>query len=73
MQSNTQTIPKVSTAKDLRKVLNTKLSAEDDVVSAAIKAQRMLFYLKRPFAALIPSDLRPLYGIFIRPHLEYAI
>ncbi len=33
----------------------------------------MLFYLKRTFADLNPSIFRPLYKMFIRPHLEYAI
>ncbi len=32
---NIQTLPTVSTTKDLRIVLNTRLSAEDNVVSAA--------------------------------------
>ncbi len=34
---NTQTLPTVSTTKDLGIVLNTRLSAEDNVVSAANK------------------------------------
>ncbi len=70
---NTQTLPTVSTTKDLGIVLNTRLSDEDNVVSAANKARRMLFYLIRPFAALTPSIFLPLYKTFIRPHLEYAI
>ncbi len=70
---NTQTIPNVSTTKDLRMVLNTRLSVEDNVVSAANKARRMLFYLKRSFAALTPSIFRPLCNMFIQPYLEYAI
>ncbi len=48
---NTQNIPTVSTTKALAIVLNTRLSAEDHFVSAANKACRMLFYLKRSFAA----------------------
>ncbi len=32
----------------------------------------MLFYLKRPFAALTPN-ISPLYKTFILPHLEYTI
>ncbi len=43
-------MPKVSTNKDLEIVLNASLSAEDNVVSAANKARKMLFYLKRSFA-----------------------
>ncbi len=70
---NTQTPPTVSTTKDLGIVLNTRLSAEDNVVSAANKASWMLFYLKRSFATLTPSIFLPLYKTFIRPHLEYAI
>ncbi len=70
---NTQTIPTVSTTKDLWIVLNTRLSAEDNVVSAANKACRVLFYLKRSFAALTPSIFLLLYKTFIRPHLEYSI
>ncbi len=70
---NTQTIPKVATTKDLGIALNTRLSAEDNVVSAANKARRMLFYLKRSFAALTPSIFRPLYKILIRSHVKYAI
>ncbi len=54
-------------------VLNTRLSAEDNVVSADNKARGMLFYLKRSFAALTPSIFLPLYKTIIRPHLEYAI
>ncbi len=49
------------------------LSAEDNVVSAASEARRMLLYLKRPFATLTPNIALPLYKAFIRPHLEYAI
>ncbi len=70
---NTQTLPTVSTTKDLGIVLNTRLSAEDNVVSAANYERRMLFYLKRSFAALTPSIFLSLYKTFIRPHLEYAI
>ncbi len=66
---NTQTLPTVSTTKDLGIVLNTRLSAEGNVVSAANKARGMLFYLKRSFAALTPSIFLPLYKTFIRPHL----
>ncbi len=66
---NTQTLPAVSTTKDLGTVLNTMLS----VVSAANKARRMLFYLKRSSAALTPSIFLPLYKTSFRPHLEYAI
>ncbi len=40
---------------------------EDNAVSAANKARRMLFYLKRY------PQYSPLYKTFIRPHLEYAI
>ncbi len=70
---NTQTIPTVSTTKDLGIVLKTRLSAEDNIVSAANKARRMLFYLKRSVATLTPSIFLPLYKAFIHPHLEYAI
>ncbi len=63
---NTQALPTVCTTKDLGIVLNTRLSAED-------KARRMLFYMKRSFAALTLSNFLPLFKTFIRPHLEYAI
>ncbi len=69
----TQILPTVSTTKDLGIVLNTRCSAEGNVVSAATKARRMLLYLKLPFAALTPSIFLPLHKTFIRPHLEYAI
>ncbi len=69
----TQTIPTVSTTKDQGIVLNTRLNAEDNVVSAANKARRILFYLKRFFASLPPVYIFPLYNFFIRPHAEYAI
>ncbi len=42
-------------------VFNTRVRAEDNVVSAANKARRMLFYLKRTFAALTPRVFLPLY------------
>ncbi len=32
----------------------------------------MLFYLKRPFTALIPNIYLSLHNIFIRPQVEYA-
>ncbi len=70
---NTQTLPTVSTTKDLWIVLNTRLSVEDNFVSAANKARRVLFYLKRSFAARTPSIFLLLYKTFIRPHLEYSI
>ncbi len=61
---NTQTLPTVSTTKDLGIVLNSRLSAEDNVVSAAIKARRMLFNLKRSFAALTPQySSRPVQNV----------
>ncbi len=52
-------LPTVSTTKDLKIALNTRLNAEDNVVSAAKKAHRVLFYLKRSFAALTPSFFSP--------------
>ncbi len=70
---NTQTLPTVSTTKDLGIILNTRLSAEDNVVSSANKALGMLFYLKRSFAALTLSIFLPLYKTSIRPNLEYDI
>ncbi len=70
---NPQTIPTVSTTKDQGIVLNTRLSAKDNVVSAANKARRVLFYLKRSFMALTPNIFLPLYKTFNRPHLEYSI
>ncbi len=36
-------------------VLNTRLSAKDNVASAANKAHRMLNYLKRSFVARTPK------------------
>ncbi len=53
--------------------LKTRLVDEDNVVSAANKTRRMLFNLKRSFAALTPSIFLRLYKFFIQPHLEYAI
>ncbi len=72
-QPNTQAIPTVTTTKDLGIVLNTTLSVEDNVVSAANEARRMLFYLKRSFAAHTPNIFLPLYKTFIRLHFEYSI
>ncbi len=42
---NTQTIPRFAPTKDLGIVLNNRLSAEDNVDSAAKNTRRMLFYL----------------------------
>ncbi len=69
---NTQTIPTVTTIEYLGIVLNTRLSAQDNVVSGANKARRMLFYLRRSFTILAPSIFILLYKAFIRPHLKYA-
>ncbi len=63
-------MPTVITTKDQGIVLNTRLSAKDNAISAANKA---LFYLKRSFAALTPNIFLPMYKTFDRPHLEYAI
>ncbi len=59
----TQTIPTVTTTKDLGIVLNTWLSAEDNVVSTANKARRMLFYLKDPSRPLPPIFSSPVQNI----------
>ncbi len=69
---NTQTIP-VSTTQDLGIVLNTRLSAEDNVVGAANKARRMLLFLKRFFTTITLRIFLPFYTIYFRPHIEYAI
>ncbi len=71
--SSFERAPTLTTTKELGIVLNTRLSAEDSVVSAANKTRRMMFYLKQSFAALTPSIFLPLYKIFIRSHFEYAI
>ncbi len=60
---NTQTIPKASTTKCLGIILNTRLSAEDNVVSVANKACKMLFYLKRSFAALTSNIPPPVQNV----------
>ncbi len=57
-----------STTKNLEIILNTRLRAEDDVVSVVNKAHRALFYLKRSFAALNPSIFLPLYK-FLSGHI----
>ncbi len=67
------TIPKMFSTKDQGLVLNTSFSAEDYVVSAANKACRMLSYLKRPLVASTYGICLPLYTIFVRAHLEYAM
>ncbi len=54
-QTNTQVILKVSTTKHLGIILNSRLSAEDNVSGAANKAPRMLLSLKRLFTALNPQ------------------
>ncbi len=53
----------VSTTKDLSNVLDTRLSAEGNVVSSANKPRRMLIYLKRYFAALTSPEQNVEYGI----------
>ncbi len=72
-QPKTQAISKVSATKDLGIVLNTRLSAEDNIVNAANEIRGMLIYLKLSFAALTPSIFLPLYKTLIRPHLEYIL
>ncbi len=71
--SNTKTIPTSTITKDQLIVLNTRLSVEDNVVSATNKAHSMLCYLKRTFAAPTPNIFLPLYKTLIRPHFEYSI
>ncbi len=55
---NAHTIPNASDTKDLGIALNVRRSAEDNVVSAAIKARRLL---KRSFVTLTHSILLLLY------------
>ncbi len=57
---NTHIKPKVAT-KDLEIVLNNRLRAEHNVVSATNKACRIPFYMKRSYAALTPNIFLPLY------------
>ncbi len=56
----TKAILKVSTTEDLGIVLNTRHSAEDNVITAAYKACKIMLYLKRSFATLTPSVFLPL-------------
>ncbi len=65
---NAQPIQTVSSVRDLGLLLNTGLSADDNVARATKKARGMLFL---PKVILRCPD--PLYKALIRPHLEYAI
>ncbi len=53
--------------------VNSAFTLAANVLTAANKARRMLYFIKMSFTCLTKEICVPLYGAFLRPHLEYAI
>ncbi len=53
--------------------MNSAFALTANVLTAAIKARGMLYFIKRLLTCLINEIFVPLYSSLVRPHLEYAI
>ncbi len=54
-------------------IVNSAFTPSANVLTAANKARRMLYFIKRSFTFLTKEIFVPLYSALVRPHLEYAI
>ena len=59
--------------KDLGVIINNDLKFKVQVASAAKKANKTLGMIKRNFEYINKNAFVVLYGILVRPQLEYAV
>jgi hypothetical protein len=65
-------IASVSTKKELGVLFTTSLSFSDHHLAAAKKGFAVLAMIKRTFPHIQANDFHTLYGVYVRPILEYA-
>ena len=68
-----QKMEHIGKGKDLGIMVNSKLSASDQVTEARKKALRMLGVINRNVAYKSAEVITKLYCAFVRPHLEYCV
>ena len=68
-----QEMSQTTTERDLGVIVNSKLSAADQVKEARKKALRMLGAINRNVSYKSPEVIVKLYCAYVRPHLEYCI
>ena len=73
-QNDAQTeIPEVNEVRNLGVQVTSDFKPSKQCRTAARKASRALFQLKRAVASRRPDVLVPLYKTYVRPHLEYCV
>ena len=68
-----QEMQKTTIERDLGVMVNSKLSASDQVMECRKKALRMLGTINRNVSYKSPEVITKLYCAFVRPHLEYCV
>ena len=68
-----QLIRKTVSEKDLGVVINPDMKFKDQISAAIKKANRTLGLIKRNFECINREAFEVLYGVLVRPQLEYAI
>ena len=63
----------IGKGKDLGIMVNSKLSASDQVIEGRKKAIRMLGVINRNVVYKSAEVITKLYCAFVRPHLEYCV
>jgi hypothetical protein len=66
-------IPKTTSVIDLGVHLNSNLTPSEQCCRAASRARSELFLLRRRFTNITCDHFKRLYGVFVRPHLEYCV
>ena len=59
--------------KDLEMIINNDIKFNDQVASAAKKANKTLGMIKRNFQCINNDTIEVFYGMLMRPQLEYAV
>ena len=72
-EMNGKELVPISTEKDLGIVVNSKLSATEQVKEARKKALRMLGAINRNVVYRNEKVIKKLYCAYVRPHLEYCV
>ena len=73
MKQGTRKLEQTSEEKDLDITVTSNLKPTQHCLIAANKARSALALLKIAFSNITVSNFRPLYTVYVRPHLEYCI